>query len=385
MKLTPVAAVLAVFIISCTPYLGERPSKSSHARGDRDRYESEILASDLAKSAAYQAWVAEGRRVLRDGLSIRPSFREIVHFSTDDATAVGYRLLLRRGQRLHVRLERPSGDLRLFAELFEAIGEHDPIFRLVHSADADAREFSFEARTDGVHVLRVQPELMKGAEVAITVSTAAGLTFPVSGKTARAIGSYFGDPRDGGRREHEGIDIFAPRGTAVVAVADGVITEVGHTHLGGRVVWQHDAARDVTYYYAHLDTQEVHAGQRVRAGSAVGTVGNTGNARTTPPHLHFAVYRPGRVAINPVPFIFDAPGDVVAPVLVDLRRLGDWTETQQPSTLHASPVSDAQVLAKLPRRTRVRVVSGVRDWHRVELEDGRRGFIPGQTTLLGMQ
>ena len=385
MKLSTIAAVLSVSAISCTPYLGDTASKSSRSRGDRDRYESRILASDLGKSAVYQAWVAEGRRALRADLSIKPSFREIVFFSKDDATAVGYRLTLRQGQRLHVRLDRRAAEGQLFAELFEIIGDADPIFRLVHSAAADAREFSFEAHTDGEHVLRVQPELMLGAEVAITVSTAAGLTFPVSGKTSRAIGSYFGDPRDGGRRDHEGIDIFAPRGTPVIAAADGVITDVGHTRLGGRVVWQHDPARDVTYYYAHLNTQEVHAGQRVRAGTTIGTVGNTGNARTTPPHLHFAVYRPGRVAINPVPFIFDAPGDVIMPVLVDLARLGDWTETQRPGTLHAAPASDAPVVAELPPRSRVRVVSGVRDWHRVELADGRHGFMPGQTYLLGQK
>jgi murein DD-endopeptidase MepM/ murein hydrolase activator NlpD len=380
-----VAAGLSLLLASCNAYLGERPYKSSSAGGDRDRYESAILASSMARSASYQAWVAEGRRALRDGLSIRPSFREIVHFGADDATAVGYRLSLYRGQRLHVRLDRPDADIRLFAELFEVIGNDNPIFRLVHSADAHAEEFSFEAHTDGPHVLRIQPELLKGADIAITLSTAAGLTFPVQGKTTHAIGSFFGDPRDGGRRDHEGIDIFAPRGTPVIAVTDGVVTEVSETRLGGRVVWQHDPQRDVTYYYAHLDEQDVHAGQRLRAGAVVGKVGNTGNARTTPPHLHFAIYKPGRVAINPIPFIFDAPGDVLMPVLVDLDRLGDWTETLQPSTLHASPARDAAVLAELPSHTRMRVLSGVREWHRVQLADGRHGFIPGQTNLLGMR
>lgn len=384
MKPLPVA-VLAVAIISCAPYLGERADKSSRAPSARDRYEREILASSLGKSAPYQAWATEGRRALRAGLSIRPSFREIVYFSQDDPTAVGYRLTLYRGQRMHVRLERLGAQGRLFAEVFEEIGAADPIFRLVHSASADAREFNFEARADGVHVLRIQPELLKGGEVAITLSTAAGLTFPVLGKSSHAIGSYFGDPRDGGRRDHEGIDIFAPRGTPVVAAADGIITEVSQTRVGGRVVWQHDPERDVTYYYAHLETQEVNVGQRVRAGATVGTVGNTGNAATTPPHLHFAVYRPGRIAINPVPFIFDAPGDVVTPVLVDLARLGGWTETRRQTALHASPVKDAPVLAEVPMHTRLRVLSGVRDWHRVQLQDGRRGFIPAQTYLLGMQ
>jgi murein DD-endopeptidase MepM/ murein hydrolase activator NlpD len=383
MKLLPVAALTLVFA-ACTPYLGERPFKSSGSQGDRDRYESDILRSGLGNSAHYRAWVAEGRHALRAGLSIRPSFREIAHFESD-GTALGYRLELRRGQRLRVRIDRQTYDARLFVELFEQIGGNDPIYRLVHSADARATEFSFEAHTDGGHILRIQPELLKEGAVAVTVTTAAGLAFPVSGKSSRAIGSYFGDPRDGGAREHEGIDIFAARGTPVIAVADGVITDVGNTRLGGRVVWQYDAKRDVTYYYAHLNTQEVRAGQRVNAGATVGTVGNTGNARTTPPHLHFAVYRPGRVAINPVPFIFDAPGDPVAPVLVDLTRLGSWTETARTSTLHASPNTEARVLAQLPRGTRVRVLSGVREWHRVQLEDGRRGFMSGQTSQIGMQ
>jgi murein DD-endopeptidase MepM/ murein hydrolase activator NlpD len=284
MKLISIAAACALAVTGCTSYLGEPAYKGSRVQGARDRYESEVLGSDLGKSAHYQAWVAEGRRALRSGLSIRPSFREIVQFDGSEGTAVGYRLELRRGQRLRVQLDRSSYQGRLFAELFEEIGDADPVYRVVHSADDDARDFSFEARTDGTHVLRLQPELLHGGAIAITLTTAAGLTFPVLGKNSRAIGSNFGDPRDGGARDHEGIDIFAERGTPVVAAADGVITDVGNS---GRVVWQYDAARDVHYYYAHLHTQDVHAGQRVTAGTTVGTVGNTGNARTTPPTSAF--------------------------------------------------------------------------------------------------
>lgn len=384
MKLLSVATATLLLLSGCTPYLGERPV-ARHSGSQRDRYESEILKSQLGKSPLYHAWVAEGRRALRDGLSIRPSFREIVHFSAEDATAIGYRLELRRGQRVRVRLERGSYSSHLFAEMFEEIGMSQPIYRLVHSASPRASEFSFEANVDGVHVLRFQPELMRGGEVTITLSTAAGLVFPVLGKNSRAIGSYFGDSRDGGKREHEGIDIFATRGTAVVAVADGVITNVANTRIGGLVVWQHDAERGVDYYYAHLQSQHVRVGDFVRAGVAVGTVGNTGNARTTPPHLHFAVYRPGRMAINPVPFIFDAPGDVVAPVLVDLTPLGGWTQTTRSSTLHASPAKAARVVATLPPQTRLRVLGAVREWHRVRLEDGRAGFMTGQVSTLGMK
>ncbi|HEY0811359.1 MAG TPA: hypothetical protein VGD49_14415, partial [Longimicrobiales bacterium] len=178
MKLSIFAAMLlAGLAASCAPAY-ESSVKSSRSQGARDRYETEILNSDLAKSREYQAWVAEGRRALRDGLSIRPSFKEVIFFSPDDPTAVGYRLDLRRGQRLRVQMSR-SGNTRIFAELFEQIGSADPIYRLVHSANPGKSEFSFEAHSDGIHVLRLQPEIMKGAEVAITLSTAAGLTFPV--------------------------------------------------------------------------------------------------------------------------------------------------------------------------------------------------------------
>jgi peptidoglycan LD-endopeptidase LytH len=113
----------------------------------------------------------------------------------------------------------------------------------------------------------------------------------------------FGDPRDGGRRRHEGVDIFAKRGTPVLSASSGVVTRVGEGGLGGRVVWVWDPARSLLLYYAHLQEQLVSTGTRVRAGEPIGTVGNTGNARTTPPHLHFGIYRRGAGAIDPEAFI----------------------------------------------------------------------------------
>ena len=123
------------------------------------------------------------------------------------------------------------------------------------------------------------------------------LTFPVQGWQSRGIGSPFGTERDGGRRRHRGVDLFAPRGTPVLAAAAGRVWRVGWDDLGGRVVWQRDGAHGAWLYYAHLDRQLVHFGQRVSAGDMIGLVGNTGNARTTPPHLHFGVYAPE--AIDP--------------------------------------------------------------------------------------
>ncbi|UJR81258.1 M23 family metallopeptidase [Sandaracinus amylolyticus] len=123
---------------------------------------------------------------------------------------------------------------------------------------------------------------------------------PVRG--ARAFHSTFGAPRSGGRR-HQGVDVFAARGTSVLAAHDGIVVHVGTFSLGGRVV--HTLGRrGVLCYYAHLDAWApgLAVGRVGREGDVLGTVGNTGNARTTPPHLHFEA-RPlalGLAAVDPV-------------------------------------------------------------------------------------
>lgn len=132
------------------------------------------------------------------------------------------------------------------------------------------------------------------------------LAIPVDGVGPRALRDTWHAPRSNGRR-HEGIDIFAPRGTAVRAATEGVILRVGTNRLGGRVVWVLGPAGQ-RHYYAHLARfADVFRGQRVAAGTLLGYVGDTGNARGTPPHLHYAIYAVGG-AVNPFPLLRVPPG-----------------------------------------------------------------------------
>lgn len=109
----------------------------------------------------------------------------------------------------------------------------------------------------------------------------------------------WGAPRSGGRT-HEGVDMFAPKGTPVYAVAAGVATSVYHNSLGGLSI-SFDDDRGDHYYYAHLSVQLVEDGDRVKAGELIGRVGNTGNAVSTPPHLHWE-YHPGdQGPVDPTP------------------------------------------------------------------------------------
>jgi peptidoglycan LD-endopeptidase LytH len=187
----------------------------------------------------------------------------------------------------------------VFVELFDTTDPAKP----VATAQKDEPRLEHEVEKDGDYILRIQPELLRGGPLRIGQRTTAALAFPVKGRTAAAVKSTFGVPRDGGRRDHHGIDIFAPRDTPVLAAADGIVTWVGVNNLGGNVVWVWDPARGQNHYYAHLSKQAVSTGQRVSAGDVVGFVGNTGNARSTPPHLHFGIYGRGEGPIDPLPFV----------------------------------------------------------------------------------
>lgn len=118
-----------------------------------------------------------------------------------------------------------------------------------------------------------------------------------------AVDSQFddswGDARSGGRR-HEGVDMAAPRGSAVIAAAAG-FAEFTTSGAGGNAIWLTTPNGD-KFYYAHLDDWE-GSSRLVRGGDVVGYVGSTGNARGD--HLHFEV-RPGGVAVNPYPFVEQA-------------------------------------------------------------------------------
>jgi murein DD-endopeptidase MepM/ murein hydrolase activator NlpD len=154
------------------------------------------------------------------------------------------------------------------------------------------------------------------------------IVFPVVGKVS--YGNDWGNPRGVGRT-HKGTDIMAAKGTPLVACKGGVISkrdtvdswngEANTGDLGGITIGL-TGDDGIYYYYAHMNgiTGGIYIGSRVEPGQSVGTVGNTGNARYTSPHLHFGMKRQG-TWINPYPYLRDAvvldrvggnwPGDVL--------------------------------------------------------------------------
>jgi murein DD-endopeptidase MepM/ murein hydrolase activator NlpD len=158
--------------------------------------------------------------------------------------------------------------------------------------------------------------------------------FPVGGN------AFFGDTYGALRTDvpggwHHGDDIFAPLGTPVVAVADGTLNRIGWERLGGWRLWVRDRAGD-EFYYAHLSGYSPLAlsGEQVHRGEVIGFVGNTGDAFTTLPHLHFEIHPRSLLrlqydgAVDPTTYLnsWPRPGKLHAPRPVHPRlpRAADW-------------------------------------------------------------
>lgn len=346
-----------------------------------EKYEQALKNVKLENTALGTDWISAGRRALTDSVMISLPFKETGYFASDKPTAVSYRIRMRRGERLvigaDVKASRPT---QIFVELFEISDNSAQPPRHLASADTASNVIDHESEEDRTYLVRLQPELLRSGNYTLIISREPSLAFPVQGKNSRNISSFWGVDRDGGKRKHEGIDIFAKRGTPAVASTDGYIRGVNENRLGGKVVWLYDTKRQQTLYYAHLDQQLVRPGQRVVAGDTIGLIGNTGNARTTDPHLHFGIYTYGRGAIDPFPFV-RAGSPAPANITASMERLGTWARVSAKNTiLYLSPDKQSAQLIKLARHTPVYVMGGVKDWYKVALPDNRVGYLQAKQT-----
>jgi murein DD-endopeptidase MepM/ murein hydrolase activator NlpD len=345
-----------------------------------EAYEKSLREAGLESTALGRDWILAAARALRQPAPVTLPFREEIYFAPDAPDAAGYQLQLRRGERLVVDFATEGAPApRLFVDLFRA--EQDSARTLHHEVAADnaAQALAYEVDREGTYVLRVQPELLRGARVRIAASAGATLAFPVAGRDSRAVKSYWGAARDAGQRSHQGIDVFAPRGTPALAAASGWITAVRTTDIGGNVVWLWDPERRQSLYYAHLDKQLVGVGDRVQVGDTVGLVGNTGNARTTPPHLHFGIYRRGEGPIDPYRWVH-APREEVPRIQADLAALGALRRAGGARVaLREGPSASAATLGILAPRTALHVAGASADWYRVILPDRSFGYLPARS------
>jgi hypothetical protein len=149
---------------------------------------------------------------------------------------------------------------------------------------------------------------LRTAPVSIAPAARYRMTLPLAGRLE--VLSTFGAERDGGERDHKGIDLAAPRLTPVLAVRSGVVTRINRASVS--VFLRHDDGWSSWYLHLNNDTYltddglgggvapGLEVGDRVEAGQVIGWVGDSGNAEPTPPHLHFELRNPWGQPINPL-------------------------------------------------------------------------------------
>ena len=174
---------------------------------------------------------------------------------------------------------------------------------------------------DPAEIAELRPAAPPAAQTEpVSIQRSAPIVFPLA--QGGEYGDSFGAPRDGGARRHQGIDIFAPKMTPVVAAASGTVSllraGVGTDCCVIRL--RHDDGTSSLYLHLNNDTEGtddglgygiadgIALGTHVEAGQVIGYVGDSGNAEETPPHLHFEYHDPSGAATDPYPVLLAAQG-----------------------------------------------------------------------------
>ncbi len=357
------------FVILLSACEEEKVPPVFRPRNDHEAYQQALKQANLLNTALGTDWSSLAKGALEKPINITSPYEEAIYVDETEATAIGYKFNVKKGQKVQVKVTQLSQDeLKTFVDLFRV--DENNSFRHVASADSVELLLGFEPRRDADYVLRFQPELLRGGQFKITIENVPSLSFPVAGKTASAIQSFWGADRDGGRRSHEGVDIFAARGTPVIAPTDGYVRTAGKRGIGGNVVWLYDSKRSQSLYFAHLNEILVEKGDRIKLGDTLGTVGNTGNARTTPPHLHFGIYQNG--ATNPINHL-RAQGKRLKRVDNELGFLGTEVRLKRDASLRNDIDGNQSIrVNKNQIATAVGINAGQ---YRIKLPDGKIGYV----------
>lgn len=365
-----IATSLLLFILfGCTE---EKVPERFYPRNDHHAYWYSLKQAKLLNTAMGRDWLKASTKPFEQQIKVKLPYQESFVLSDLKPEAIGYRFEAKRGQKVLVDIKLITKDTtKVFVDLFRV--QNDSLGEYLQVASADSSlQLGFEPRRDASYLLRLQPELLRGGRYTITIENVPTLAFPVAGKDKRAIQSVFGDPRDGGRREHHGVDIFANRHTPILAPTKAEVRFVGVRGLGGKVVWLFDQERGTNLYFAHLQDQKVKRYQIVNPGDTIGTVGNTGNARYTPPHLHFGIYKNG--PIDPYAFIvpeYNRPDSIIP----DTVLLGKKIELLNDLILKSTMNLDADPVDTIKIGDIIRVAAVNHKYIRVTNEKGVMGFL----------
>jgi hypothetical protein len=360
----------------CQKEIVPEPYKPSNSH---EAYVHSLRSAGLAHTAIARDWILASENAVNNPVDVDPPFEEAFYVDHASAFAVAYHFSVIKGQRVEIDVAFDGQKrCRLFMDLFRVRGLSYQDWRLVASANNNEKHLEFEPKQDSEYVLRLQPELLRGGRFTVTIRNMASLGFPVLGYDYRAIGSGFGAPRDGGRRLHHGVDIFTKRHTPVIAPSNARVRRVRESDIGGLNIWLYDEKRELHMYFAHLQTQDVEENTDVVPGQRIGTVGNTGNARRTPPHLHFGIYMRREGPVDPVNFIKKI-NSTPEKITADTKILGQWARSNQSQvSLKASAASRSLKITRLNPYTAMKIQAAAGDGYRILMPDGLSGYVPAR-------
>jgi len=362
--------LIAIILASCKPV----PVSHWFPVTPQEFYEKDLYKAKLEKTTAGQTWFTGSKSVLKDTLfSIAPHQERF--YLGDSIPAQSIRLKIPEGRNLVVTPVRSNGDTisRLFLELYRIKTNGRP--QRIEYLKKGQNQITYSNHEGDTLLLRMQTGLAEKLLVTLSITTSPSLLFPVTNHGMQDLISAWGAERDGGVRSHEGVDIKAKRGTPVIAAADGFITQTGTNNLGGKIIFLSVTNMPYSIYYAHLDSQIVFTGKRVLRGDTLGLVGNTGNALTTSPHLHFGIYTSGSGAVNPLPFINDRKEKLSG--LPEISKwLGDSVKTGKKVNIFSSSDFDkANQVGSVPTNSTIRIIGEMAKGYRIVTPDGTKGYI----------
>jgi len=332
-------------------------------------YQRKLIAAGLDRSSLGLSWINSSLTSNDKALNISIPYKETGYFPEDKTPSHFYKFAVVKGQKISISLSKKSANTSpIYLDVWEI--KETEILNHIASADTLGSVLELDIRDSGAYLLRIQPELLQSWGYTLEITSGPSLGFPT--KTGgKNIKSFWGDGRDNNIRKHEGVDIFGSFRSPVLATSDGRVTRVNENNLGGKVIWFKPKGKDYTLYYAHLDEQIAIEGQEFLAGETLGLMGNTGNAKSTPTHLHFGIYTSSG-AIDPFPFInpdLKVPANISAPI----SNLNKTLRTKSDQILKGTSAQNSN--RDLPKGTIVKISAASGNGYRVILPNGAVGFV----------
>lgn len=369
-RLIPIPLLILLISLSGCSHLNRAKDLVTNPTA-KERYQRDFnISSDL-----FQIWEEQAQLALNDSVQIELPYFQTGRFRPKAFQVYSYNIRLNPGERLEVAVEADSASSLVFIDLFLQEKDTMTAYQRITGTGYEKRSLRNEIKEPGLYKIIIQPEINANTTFSIKMKKSSVYEFPVAGGINKNIKSFWGASRDGGRRSHEGIDIFAPRGTPVIAATNGRITSSGERGLGGKQVWLRDTERGQSLYYAHLDSIAPLGNSRVKKGDTIGYVGNTGNARTTAPHLHFGIYKGYSGAIDPLSFIYqiDEPNfdhaAIDAPVQERLVTKATSNLRDQPTT------KNSRIIGNLTAQDTLQMLGKANDWFHIRTAQNQAAFI----------